>query len=81
MDVRLKRLPRVTYWGVVGIVFLAGVILEYVDRNGSLATFIAHVLSVLLVIGAAIRLTRPGSVTLKLFLIIFLFVVVFSTLA
>jgi hypothetical protein len=80
MDVHLKRLPKVTYWGVVGIVFLAGVILEYVDRNGSLTTFMAHALLVLLAAGAVIRLTRPGSVVLKLFLIVFLFVVVFSTL-
>ena len=81
MEVRLKRLPRITYWGAVGIIFLAGVILEYVDRNGSLTTFLAHALLVLLAIGAVIRLTRPGSLTLKLFLIIFLFVVVFSALA
>lgn len=81
MEVRLKRLPRITYWGIVGIVFLAGVILEYVDRNGPLTTFLAHMLLVMLAIGAVIRLTRPGSLTLKLFLIVFLFVVVFSALA
>lgn len=81
MAKHLTKLPRLTYWGVVGTVFLVGVILEYVVGNGSLTTLTAHALLVLLAIGAAIRLTRPGSGVLKLFLIIFLFVVVFSALA
>lgn len=81
MAKHLTKLPHLTYWGIVGAVFLVGVILEYVVGNGSLTTLTAHALLILLAIGAAIRLTRPGSLTLKLALTAFLFIVVFSALA
>lgn len=74
-----KRLrPVYSYWGIVGVLFLIGVVLEDTIGNGYLTGLDVQILKYVLVAGAAVRLTRPGSFLLKVFLIIFLFVVVFS---